>query len=377
MVARPASGRPPAADPSRTGDRPRLRERRLRGEAQIRTRAGYHRRSVAAFRIHRVRRAHGSLATRVLNLAPVMNNASAMSRGIQRTVCQPGWLHDIGSQVRAVDSPPSTLRPPRSGGRRRGEGARRARVIPFLVARHRICVRLVAAGGRAPCALRVSAFREARRRRGAELHAETLDSCSPLAIRFHRSASRLLPISCAGRVANQRRSFVSDPRTALSDDDCVLILSATRVADVGPALFGYHGCYLRVDVSTGRSSAPLAETVCGNSAAGLGWLMPRRRRLWRCVRARGAVASSSARRRQPAHHLREVRVVSKSPLTDRINDCSPAAASRSPASAAADDRHRRRAAGLDDYRRWGGLEPAGRLRATCGARRLRSRRARR
>src|ERR1700745_4303734 len=90
--------------------------------------------------------------------------------------------------------------------------------------------------------------------------------------------------------------------------------------------FGYHGCYLRVNVSTGSvARVPIADTILRQflGGAGLGaWLLMEERQsradalapdaalLFVCSPLVGSPLTTSAK----------FAVVSKSPLTDRIND---------------------------------------------------------
>jgi aldehyde:ferredoxin oxidoreductase len=97
-------------------------------------------------------------------------------------------------------------------------------------------------------------------------------------------------------------------------------------ADVPAAPFGYHGCYLRIDVSTGRvDRVPIAETVLRQFLGGVGlgtWLLLEE----------GAASSEALSPEAPLAFVfsplvgsplttsAKFAVVSKSPLTNRIND---------------------------------------------------------
>src|SRR5580658_5097610 len=59
-------------------------------------------------------------------------------------------------------------------------------------------------------------------------------------------ANQLHPAFVANLNGDQ---FVSDPGTPLGENDCVLILSADAGGQQRIMPFGYHGCYLRIDVS--------------------------------------------------------------------------------------------------------------------------------
>ena len=93
-----------------------------------------------------------------------------------------------------------------------------------------------------------------------------------------------------------------------------------------PAPFGYHGCYLRIDVSTAASSGyRFRKRFFGSSSAGAGWapgccseegdpsadaLAPEAPLVFAFSPLVGSPLTTSAK----------FAVVSKSPLTDRIND---------------------------------------------------------
>src|SRR5882672_11127638 len=99
-----------------------------------------------------------------------------------------------------------------------------------------------------------------------------------------------------------------------------------READVHAAPFGYHGCYLRIDVSCGRvERVPIAEVVLRRFLGGSGlgaWLLleegaasapplaPEAPLIFVFSPLVGSPLTTSAK----------FAVVSKSPLTDRIND---------------------------------------------------------
>jgi aldehyde:ferredoxin oxidoreductase len=93
-----------------------------------------------------------------------------------------------------------------------------------------------------------------------------------------------------------------------------------------PTLFGYHGCYLRVDVSLGSAErVPLTETVLRQFLGGSGlgaWLLLAEGGA--CVDALAADAPLafvfSPLVGSPLTTSAKFAVVSKSPLTDRIND---------------------------------------------------------
>ena len=93
-----------------------------------------------------------------------------------------------------------------------------------------------------------------------------------------------------------------------------------------PTPFGYHGCYLRVDVSRGSAErVPLTETVLRQFLGGSGlgaWLLLEEGGA--CVDALAADAPLafvfSPLVGSPLTTSAKFAVVSKSPLTDRIND---------------------------------------------------------
>ena len=138
-----------------------------------------------------------------------------------------------------------------------------------------------------------------------------------------------------------------------------------------PAPFGYHGCYLRVDVSRGSvDRVPLPEAVLrqflGGSGLGAWLLLEEGDPTCRSAGARCAagVRVQSAGR-QPADHVREVCGRQQEPADgpdqrftrqQRLRDCRQALRLRR-------DRDRRdgRAAALDvDHRRWTGPPGSGR-----------------
>src|SRR5580692_11432648 len=90
--------------------------------------------------------------------------------------------------------------------------------------------------------------------------------------------------------------------------------------------FGYHGCYLRVDVSRGSvDRVPLPETVLRQFLGGSGlgaWLLLEERQAWADPLAPAAplVFAFSPLVGSPLTTSAKFAVVSKSPLTDRIND---------------------------------------------------------
>src|SRR5436190_8990239 len=93
-----------------------------------------------------------------------------------------------------------------------------------------------------------------------------------------------------------------------------------------PALFGYHGCYLRIDVSRGSvDRVPLPETVRRQFLGGSGlgaWLLleeggPRADPL---APEAPLVFAFSPLVGSPLTTSAKFAVVSKSPLTERIND---------------------------------------------------------
>ena len=91
--------------------------------------------------------------------------------------------------------------------------------------------------------------------------------------------------------------------------------------------FGYHGCYLRIDVSSGSvERVPLADAVLRQfiGGSGLGVAAAARRRLRaprsRSIPAAPLVFAFSPLVGSPLTTSAKFAVVSKSPLTDRIND---------------------------------------------------------
>src|SRR6185369_2737481 len=97
-------------------------------------------------------------------------------------------------------------------------------------------------------------------------------------------------------------------------------------ADVSATLFGYHGAYLRIDASNGRvDRLPIAETVLRQFLGGVGlgaWLL-----LEEGAAATAALAPEapiafvfSPLVGSPLTTSAKFAVVSKSPLTNRIND---------------------------------------------------------
>ena len=91
-------------------------------------------------------------------------------------------------------------------------------------------------------------------------------------------------------------------------------------------LFGYHGCYLRIDVSCGRvERVPIAETVLRQFLGGSGlgaWLLLKESRSGPEALAPEAplIFVFSPLVGSPLTTSAKFAVVSKSPLTDRIND---------------------------------------------------------
>jgi aldehyde:ferredoxin oxidoreductase len=99
-----------------------------------------------------------------------------------------------------------------------------------------------------------------------------------------------------------------------------------QAADMSAAPFGYHGCYLRIDVSNGGvERVPIAETVLRQFLGGVGlgtWLLLEE----------GAASAEALSPEAPIAFVfsplvgsplttsAKFAVVSKSPLTDRIND---------------------------------------------------------
>src|SRR5215831_2062237 len=96
--------------------------------------------------------------------------------------------------------------------------------------------------------------------------------------------------------------------------------------DMPAAPFGYHGAYLRIDVSNGRvDRVPIAETVLRQFLGGVGL------GAWLLLEENGATADAlgpdapiafvfSPLVGSPLTTSAKFAVVSKSPLTDRIND---------------------------------------------------------
>jgi aldehyde:ferredoxin oxidoreductase len=99
-----------------------------------------------------------------------------------------------------------------------------------------------------------------------------------------------------------------------------------QAADVSTAPFGYHGCYLRIDASNGRvERVPIAETVLRQFLGGVGlgtWLLLEENAA--AAPALGPEAPIafvfSPLVGSPLTTSAKFAVVSKSPLTDRIND---------------------------------------------------------
>src|ERR1700687_2634033 len=93
-----------------------------------------------------------------------------------------------------------------------------------------------------------------------------------------------------------------------------------------PVPFGYHGCYLRIDVSRGSGDRmPLPETVLRQSLGGSGlgaWLLLEEGQASTDPLAAAAplVFAFSPLVGSPLTTSAKFAVVSKSPLTDRIND---------------------------------------------------------
>src|ERR1700720_493620 len=93
-----------------------------------------------------------------------------------------------------------------------------------------------------------------------------------------------------------------------------------------PVPFGYHGCYLRIDVSRGSvDHVPLSETVLRQFLGGSGlgaWLLLQEGRAGTDPLAADAplVFAFSPLVGSPLTTSAKFAVVSKSPLTDRIND---------------------------------------------------------
>jgi aldehyde:ferredoxin oxidoreductase len=99
-----------------------------------------------------------------------------------------------------------------------------------------------------------------------------------------------------------------------------------READVPTPLFGYHGCYLRIDASSGSvERVPIAETVLRQYLGGSGlgaWLLLEESRSSPAALAPEAplIFVFSPLVGSPLTTSAKFAVVSKSPLTDRIND---------------------------------------------------------
>jgi aldehyde:ferredoxin oxidoreductase len=95
---------------------------------------------------------------------------------------------------------------------------------------------------------------------------------------------------------------------------------------MSPAPFGYHGCYLRVDVSRGSvERVPLAEAILRQFLGGSGlgaWLLLEESRSGPDALAPEAPLAFvfSPLVGSPLTTSAKFAVVSKSPLTDRIND---------------------------------------------------------
>src|ERR1700720_2548640 len=93
-----------------------------------------------------------------------------------------------------------------------------------------------------------------------------------------------------------------------------------------PVPFGYHGCYLRIDVSRGSvDHVPLSETVLRQFLGGSGlgaWLLLQEGQACTDPLAAAAplVFAFSPLVGSPLTTSAKFAVVSKSPLTDRIND---------------------------------------------------------
>src|ERR1700693_6327028 len=93
-----------------------------------------------------------------------------------------------------------------------------------------------------------------------------------------------------------------------------------------PVPFGYHGCYLRIDVSRGSvDRVPLPETVLRQFLGGSGlgaWLLLEEGQACADPLAGGAplVFAFNPLVGSPLTTSAKFAVVSKSPLTDRIND---------------------------------------------------------
>ncbi len=132
-----------------------------------------------------------------------------------------------------------------------------------------------------------------------------------------RSASSSPQTGCSRRVVANLNGdrFVSDPRTPLREGDSrpdPVRRRGRLGAMKEPVPFGYHGCYLRIDVSCGTRRSRAAS---GSGAAAV----PRRQWARRLAAARGRRSerrSAGARcaagvrvqsaGRQPADHVREV-----------------------------------------------------------------------
>ncbi len=99
-----------------------------------------------------------------------------------------------------------------------------------------------------------------------------------------------------------------------------------REAEGNPVPFGYHGCYLRIDASRGSADrVPLAETVLRQFIGGSGlgaWLLLEEGQACADPLAPDAplVFTFSPLVGSPLTTSAKFAVVSKSPLTDRIND---------------------------------------------------------
>src|SRR6187397_3224436 len=95
---------------------------------------------------------------------------------------------------------------------------------------------------------------------------------------------------------------------------------------MGSPPFGYHGCYLRIDVSNGTvERVPLAETVLRQFIGGSGlgaWLLLEESRSCPAALAPDAplIFIFSPLVGSPLTTSAKFAVVSKSPLTNRIND---------------------------------------------------------
>ncbi len=146
---------------------------------------------------------------------------------------------------------------------------------------------------------------------------------------FRRSARSSPPTACTRRSSRTSTAtrFVSDPRTRLLGQRLRADPFCRRGRLTWPrAPFGYHGCYLRIDVSNGRvERVPIAETVLRQflGGSGLG--------VWLLLEEGAACADALAPEApiafvfsplvgSPLTTSAKFAVVSKSPLTDRIND---------------------------------------------------------